>query len=460
MNLLEDTNVRHVHCIGVGGIGVSALAEILLKRGFSVSGSDEQDSDRLAYLRLLGAEIFVGHKGEQVDETANVVVYSSAIHDDNPELLKAVELGVHLVKRGRLLADIMQFYRSIAISGTHGKTTTTALISHIFVTAGIDPTYFIGGIPRNAQSPVHIGQSDIFIAEADESDASFLFMQPRVAVVTNIERDHMSTYADCENELRQSFLHFLKHIPEGGTAVLCFDDDNVKRLLSQVTCDVVGYGLDATSDYQILNYQQQGLSGTAMVHTPQGNLEISLNLPGLHNMKNAVAAIIVAHQFYIDNTSILKALNTFSGVGRRFQSYGEIDLHGKRVTIYEDYGHHPTEIRATYVAAKQAFPEQRIILVFQPHRYSRTRDLMNEFVEVLKQVDCLILLPTYAASEDLIVGATSESLCDELQASGFSVSVVSQEAIKSHLADCVREGDLILFQGAGDVGKLARAMIT
>ncbi len=457
MNLLDDINVRHVHCIGVGGIGVSALAEILLQRGFSVSGSDEQDSDRLAYLRLLGAKIFVGHKSEQVD-SANMVVYSSAIHEDNPELIKAIELGVHLVKRGRLLADIMQFYRSIAISGTHGKTTTTALISHVLVSAGIDPTYFIGGILRDTDSPVHIGKGDTFIAEADESDASFLFMQPKIAVVTNIERDHMSTYAGCENELRQSFLHFLKHIPEGGLAVLCYDDDNIKQLLPQITCAVLSYGLDDSSDYIISNYHQEGLSGYATIDTPQGRVDLALNLPGLHNMKNAVATMIVAHQFGITNHSILKALNTFPGVGRRFQFHGDIRINDKTLTIYEDYGHHPTEIRETYYAAKRAFLERRIILVFQPHRYTRTRDLMSEFISVLKQVDYLILLPTYAASEDRIEGATSEALRDRLQEQGVSAQLLPQEDVRDYLGQIATAGDIVLFQGAGDIGQLAKAM--
>jgi UDP-N-acetylmuramate--alanine ligase len=457
VNLLDDRNVRHVHCIGVGGIGVSALAEILLQRGFRVSGSDANDSERLTYLRSLGAEVFVGHTAENVGD-ADVVVYSSAIHEDNPELVRAVKNGATLVKRGRLLADIMQFYRSVAVSGTHGKTTTTAMLSHILVSAKLDPTYFIGGIPHDAESPVNLGSSDVFIAEADESDASFLFIQPNIAIVTNIERDHMSTYDGCENELCQSFLHFLKHIPQGGSAVLCFDDDNIKQLLPQVSCDVMGYGVDPSAHYCIKNYVQKGLTGFASIKTPNETIDVELNTLGLHNMKNAVAAMVVAHQLGISSAKIIAALKSFSGVGRRFQSYGDITLNSKTLSIYEDYGHHPTEIRETYHAAKTAFPDRRVVLAFQPHRYSRTRDLMDEFVDVLKDVDSLILLPTYAASEAIIEDATSDALHEQLQTQGASSQVVSQQQVENYLSRHAEDGDVILFQGAGDVGKLARTI--
>lgn len=457
MSLLGNGNVRHVHCIGVGGIGVSALAEILLQRGFTVSGSDVKDSDRLAYLRSLGAEIFVGHKGEQLKQS-DMVVYSSAIDENNPEFRRAIEVGLNLVKRGYLLADIMQFYRSVAVSGTHGKTTTTALISHVLITAGIDPTYFIGGIPCNTQSPVHIGESDIFIAEADESDASFLYMQPTYAVVTNVECDHMSTYAGSEEELRQSFLLFLKRVPQDGYAVVCVDDTNIQQLLPQVTCNVISYGTSQQAAYRVEDYRQQGVQGFATIITPQGPLDVVLNAPGIHNMKNAVAAIIVAHRLGIKNESILTALKIFPGVGRRFQQHGKITYDGRTATIYEDYGHHPTEIRETYRAAQQAFPNQRIVLIFQPHRYTRTRDLLHDFVAVLSQVEQLILLPTYAASEAVIEGATSEALCGYLRAQGSQVVMLEQVAVRAYLQQSLHDGDIVFFQGAGDVGKLAQAI--
>ena len=458
MNLLDDATVRHVHCIGVGGIGVSALAEILLQRGFNVTGSDVSDSERLDQLRSLGATIFVGHASEHVQQP-DLVVYSSAIDDANPEFRAAIESGVRLVKRGRLLADIMQFYRSVAISGTHGKTTTTALVSHVLMTAEIDPTYFIGGIPRNARSPVHIGESDIFIAEADESDASFLYMQPTVAVVTNIECDHMSTYAGSEEELCQSFLLFLKHIPHDGCAVLCADDHNIKGMLPQLNCKVYTYGISSTADFCITKYRQQGLTGNAIIQTHQGPLEVNLNLPGLYNMKNAAAAVIVARQLGVSDSVIQAALKTFSGVGRRFQHHGFLTLNNKKLTIYEDYGHHPTEVRETYCAAQQAFAGQRIILVFQPHRYSRTRDLMSEFVAVLEKVEHLILLPTYAASETPIEGATSEALCAHLNCDGEKVKVIDHANVRDFLREYAQDNDIVLFQGAGDVGKLARELV-
>ncbi|PHQ81538.1 MAG: UDP-N-acetylmuramate--L-alanine ligase [Coxiella sp. (in: Bacteria)] len=459
MNLLDDKNVRHVHCIGAGGIGVSALVEILLKRGFSVSGSDSKESDRLSYLRSLGATMHVGHHAEHVNG-AEMVVYSSAIDKQNPELQRAATTGLHLVKRGRLLADIMQYYRGIAISGTHGKTTTTALTAHILLQAGLDPTYFIGGIPCDRKSPVHIGNSKIFIAEADESDASFLYMQPKIAVVTNIECDHMSTYAGSENELRQSFLLFLKHIPEDGCAILCLDDANVQQLLPKISCAVKTYGTHKKSDYAILDYQQIGLQGRATVKTPSGVLELQLNLPGLHNIMNAVAAIVVAHQLGVSDEKIVAALKTFSGVGRRFQSHGDVDIAGKKISIFEDYGHHPTEVKATYYAAKQAFPGRRVWLVYQPHRYSRTRDLMDEFVTVLSDVEYLILLPTYAASEADIPEANSRALYAKLQQNHHARHCLDDKAaIYPLLNDIVQEGDVVMFQGAGDVGALSRVWL-
>lgn len=451
MNLLDDKAVRHAHFIGAGGIGVSALAELLLKKGFRVSGSDIKDSDRLQYLRVLGADIYVGHKAENIT-SADMVVYSSAIHDDNPELLQATKDGLRLIKRGRLLADIMQFYQGVAITGTHGKTTTTALLAHLLICADVDPTYFIGGIPHDRESPVHIGQSNVFIAEADESDASFLFMQPSLAVVTNIECDHLSTYAGSEAELQQSFLHFLRHIPNGGAAVLCADDENLQQIMPQVKCKMLTYGVAADAHYQICDYQQVGLNATATLRTPDGERSLSLNLPGLHNMKNAVAAIIIARRLGVEWEIILSALKTFSGVGRRFQAHGTIHLEQKALALYEDYGHHPTEVRETYKAAKQAFPDQRVILVYQPHRYTRTRDLMSEFIEVLGQVDHLVLLPTYAAGEEAIDGATSEDLFRALDTAHY----VTKNDLLPLLHKYVQADDVLLFQGAGDVGSFAR----
>lgn len=459
MNLLNDKKVRHVHCIGVGGIGVSALAEILIRRGFSVSGSDAIDSDRLRYLQSLGATIFVGHEHSHV-EAADLVVYSSAIDTHNPELIEATTLGLPLIKRGHLLANVMQFYDGVAIAGTHGKTTTTALVSYILLKADKDPTYFIGGIPSDSNSPVAIGRSDIFVTEADESDASFLYLKPKIAVVTNIECDHMDTYAGSEEALCDSFVTFLNALPDDGAAVLCLDDDNIQQLKSDLSCPTFFYGVHEQADYVITEYQQYELIGHAYVKTPLETIPIELSLPGLHNMKNAVAAMMVAHRLGVDTPTILQALKTFKGVGRRFQSHGAVTLDGKSVTVYEDYGHHPTEVRETYRAAKLAFPERRVVLIFQPHRFTRTRDLMNEFVDVLSQVDVLVLLPTYAASEPEIVEANSNALNAALCKTGLIPYYLDDaERLYESLNELVQDSDVLMFQGAGDIGKLAKGLI-
>ena len=425
-----------------------------------MSGSDAVDSDRLRYLRTLGATIFVGHERTHLG-AADLVVYSSAISAHNPELLAAEERGVPLIKRGHLLANVMQFYYGIAISGTHGKTTTTALVSHILLQAGLDPTYFIGGIPLGCDSPVAIGTSDIFVTEADESDASFLYLKPKMAVVTNIECDHMDTYAGSEAALCDSFLTFLNAIPSDGMAILCLDDNNIQQLKSAVTCPALFYGVHEQADYVITHYQQQELTGHALVKTPTATMTIELALPGLHNMKNAVAAMIVALRLGVTEDVIVQALKTFKGVGRRFQSHGTMTLGEATVSVYEDYGHHPTEVRETYRAAKLAFPAQRVVLIFQPHRFTRTRDLMVEFVDVLSQVDELVLLPTYAASEPEIVEANSSALNAAICDTGLTpYSIDDSSTLYEVLKELVQEGDVLLFQGAGDVGKLAKGLLT
>lgn len=459
VNLLNNESLRHVHCIGVGGIGVSALAEILIKRGFSVSGSDAMDSDRLRYLRTLGARIFVGHIGSQIG-SADLVVYSSAIDSQNPELLEAIKAKLPIIKRGHLLANVMQFYYGIAISGTHGKTTTTALVSHILLKAGKDPTYFIGGIPLDCDSPVAIGASDIFVAEADESDASFLYLKPKMAVVTNIECDHMDTYEGSEEALCDSFLTFLNAIPNDGIAVLCLDDQNIQQLKRQLTCPAVFYGINQQADYVITEYRQDELIGHAYIRTPTETIVVELALPGLHNMKNAVAALILALRLGVDQATIVNALKTFKGVGRRFQSHGAVLLNDKWATVYEDYGHHPTEVRETYRAAKLAFPQKRVVLIFQPHRFTRTRDLMAEFIDVLSQVDYLILLPTYGASEPEILEANSSALNAAICKTGLTPFYLEDTTRLYELLETIaQEDDVLMFQGAGDVGKLAKGLM-
>lgn len=460
MNLFSNKTVRHVHCIGIGGIGVSAIAEILLGRGFIVTGSDNAPSERIEYLRQLGITVYMGHQAKHVGD-ADVVVYTSAVSPENPELQYAVQQGLMIVKRGRLLADLMCFYQGIVITGTHGKTTTTALLSHIMLAAGEDPTYFIGGIPKSCCSPVHIGEGPAFIAEADESDASFLYMQPALAAVTNVECDHMSTYAGSEDELRQSFLMFLKHIKPDGCAVLCADDENLQTIMSQVTCRQILYGEHSDADYQITAYSQQGLDSTAQIKTPAGMVEMCLPLPGLYNVKNALAALILAVEAGMSVATCLLQLRSFAGVGRRFEAHGDAILDGRRVSVFEDYGHHPTELRVAYAAAKAAFPKRRVVMIFQPHRYTRTRDLMADFVRVLGDIDVLFLLPTYAASEAIIPSASSAALAEALESAHVDCTYIpAMNRVNDQLAALVRADDVLLFQGAGDVGALARELIT
>lgn len=459
MSILGNTAIRHVHCVGIGGIGVSAIAEILLKRGYVVSGSDSAASERLSYLESLGATIHVGHDASHVTG-ADVLVYTSAVDAGNPELQYAATHGVMLVKRGHMLADIMQFYRSVAIAGTHGKTTTTGMLAHVCTEAGLDPTYFIGGIPHAKSSPVHIGDDDICIAEADESDASFLYMQPQYAVVTNIECDHMSTYAGSEEELCQSFLMFLKHIPLDGLAVLCADDSNIEKIRCQLSGQTVFYGVSPSADYCIQDFQQSGLAATARVTTPTGDVVLTLQVPGLYNMKNAVAAMILANALGVEQDRVITALSTFQGVARRFDRLGRVTIGQRSLTVYEDYGHHPTEVRETYAAAKTAFPTQQVILIFQPHRYTRTRDLMDEFIDVFGAVDQLVLLPTYAASEAVIEEATSQALACVLEHEQVPVTYLpDMSALPALLGTIAQSDDVVMFQGAGDVSSLAKAFV-
>ena len=457
MALFDKESVRRVHCIGIGGIGVSALAEILIRQGFEVSGSDAESSERLLYLQAMGADVHVSHQ-EKHAIGADLVVYSSAISPDNPEFSYAKAHNIPTMQRGQLLADIMRLYFGVSVTGTHGKTTTTALLAHICSEAGLDPTYFIGGIPSGKSSPVHLGRGDAFIAEADESDASFLYMQSKLAIVTNIECDHMGTYADSEEMLRQSFVKFLSHVDQNGAIVLCRDDENIRKIAPSLTCKAIYYGTDVDADYAIQDYRQNGLLSSANLRLPEGKIELILNLPGLYNMKNAVAASVAAHHMGVDWPTIVKACASFCGVGRRFQALGSVKLDGKSVQVFEDYGHHPTEVNVAYRAAKVAFPEQRVVLVFQPHRYTRTRDLMDEFTQVLNTVDALVLLPTYAASEAVIQAATSHALFQHL-ALTTATCLESESTLQLTLASLLQDQDILLFQGAGDVSAMAKMFV-
>lgn len=464
VNVPEMRRVKRIHFVGIGGAGMAGIAEVLLNQGYQISGSDIADNQNTARLRELGAAIAIGHSAAHV-ETASVVVVSSAIRRDNPELLAAGKLLIPIVRRAEMLAELMRFRHGIAVAGTHGKTTTTSLIASIFAAAERDPTFVIGGLLTSAGSNARLGSSKYLIAEADESDASFLHLQPMVAVVTNIEADHMDTYGGDFSKVQDTFVEFLHNLPFYGLAVMCIDDPVNRELLPRVGRQISTYGFSADADVQATDYTQEGNQSRFTVRRRQQEpLSVVLNLPGRHNVLNALAAIAVASDEGIDNHAIEQALASFEGIGRRFQHYGTYPLKTAEasgdVMLVDDYGHHPSEVAATIAAVRSGWPQRRLVMCFQPHRYSRTRDLYEDFVNVLSDVDSLLLLEVYGAGEDPVAGADSRSLCRSLRQRGAlePLYVKRPEQLAAMLADVVRPGDLVLTQGAGNVGALARAL--
>lgn len=454
---------QHFHCIGIGGIGVSALAELLLAAGHEVSGSDISDSANTQRLQALGIPVMIGHRPENI-VGADHIIYSSAIQGSNPELLAAQAQNCSLVSRGRALADFVNtHYDGIAIAGTHGKTTTTSLVAHLLLVAGLDPSYAIGGILNNKNSPVQLGSGRHFVAEVDESDASFLFMLPRYAIVTNIDADHLETYEGRFAKLKESFLQFLAGVSREGIAYLCVDDPVIRELLPQVQCPVITYGFHPSAMVRATHYRQQGLVSEFTVTMPseQHPIPMRLNFPGEHNVQNALAAIALARQLGIGFEAIHRGLETFPGVGRRFYGHGQMRLAAGSATIIEDYGHHPREIRATLEAARRVWPHRRVVLVFQPHRYSRTRDLYAEFVDVLSQVDKLYLLDIYAAGEQPLSGICSLTLLHEVAAVSRDapVYVADLSELPGVLHDQLIDQDVVILQGAGSVGSVAKRLM-
>ena len=413
MGILTTESIKHIHCIGVGGIGLCGLAELLLARGYQVSGSDMAESKNTQRLRELGAMIFIGHGSEQLG-TADAVVYSSAITSQNPEWQLAQERGLPMVKRGELLAELVNTTFGVAIAGTHGKTTTTSLTAHVLKHAGVDPSYVIGGIIEGDPSPVHVGQSDVLVAEADESDASFLYMHPRVAVITNIDADHLETYGGDFEQLKHAFVNFVHAMPPEGVVVACVDDPVVAMLCESFSRRVIRYGQTEDADVQIESVNQSGLTTNFTLRSASIQQPITLNMPGVHNVCNATAAAIIALELGCKPDTIATALRHFPGVGRRFHAHGELPVSNGSALLFDDYGHHPREIAATIHAARHAWPDRRIVLVFQPHRYSRTRDLMEEFADVLSDVDLLILLDIYSAGESPLPGVDSATLLQKI----------------------------------------------
>ena len=449
--------VKTIHFVGIGGAGMSGIAEVLANLGFSVSGSDLADNATTRRLAALGVRTIRGHATENV-EGADAVVVSSAVKADNPEVIAARARHVPVVPRAQMLAELMRLKQGIAVAGTHGKTTTTSLVASILAQGGMDPTFVIGGRLNAAGANARLGSGEFLVAEADESDASFLFLSPVVSVVTNIDADHMETYGHDFDRLKQAFVDFLQRLPFYGVAVLCSDDANVREIMPRVSKQIVTYGLQAPAN--IVAENVVAVAGQMHFDCMRTNgsisrLPIVLNLPGLHNVLNALAAIGVASELGVADEAIQKALAEFDGVGRRFQRYGEIALPGGgHFTLVDDYGHHPVEMRATLAAARGAFPDRRLLLAFQPHRYTRTRDCFEDFVKVLGGADTLVLTEVYAAGEHPIVAADGRALARALRVAGKVEPVFVENIgdLPQAIRDVVRDGDVVMTMGAGSIG--------
>ncbi len=456
----EMRRINRIHFVGIGGAGMCGIAEVLLNQGYQVSGSDNVESLITKRLIELGAEIQIGHRKENVN-MADVVVVSSAIDPANPEVSCARENRVPVVRRAEMLGELMRYRHGIAVAGTHGKTTTTSLIASVLGEAGLDPTFIIGGLLNSTESNGKLGASRFMVAEADESDASFLHLQPMVAVLTNVDKDHLSFYEGSFEKLKAAFLDFIHNLPFYGLLVACIDDPAVKSLLPSVQRPVITYGFDSEADVCGYNYrQEEGKSLFSVVRKDMSEIEVSLTIPGRHNALNALAAIAIATDEGVSDEDIVVGLRNFQGVGRRFEMHGEFRKGDGCFLLVDDYGHHPSEVKATIEAVRNGWPERRLIMVYQPHRYSRTLELFDQFVDVLSSVDRLILLDVYAAGEEVIVGATGEDLDKAIsRKSDQVVNFVSDiEQVPALLDEIVSAGDFVLTQGAGETSKLARAL--
>jgi len=453
------TSFRRVHFIGVGGVGMSGIAEVLCNLGYSVSGSDRASSTTTDRLAGLGIEIHVGHEASNVDG-ADVIVTSSAIRADNPELVAAHAARIPVVPRAEMLGELMRFRRGIAIAGTHGKTTTTSLVASVLAEADYDPTFVIGGQLNAAGANARLGTGQYLVAEADESDGSFLMLSPVIAVVTNIDADHLENYNNDFAQVKKAFRDFLHRLPFYGMAVLCIDDDETALLAQDTSRRMLTYGIDKPgADVSASNVRQIGFEMHFDLHLPgmAGTLPVTLNLPGRHNVQNALAAAAVGWQLGVDAEAIARALARFEGVGRRFHRRGEIALEQGSALLVDDYGHHPRELAAVFAAARGGWSDRRLVVAFQPHRYSRTRDLLDDFANVLAEVDVLVLTEVYPAGEAPIAGADGKSLARAIRARGKTdpVLVDHPRDLRATLSALARDGDLILLLGAGDIGAAA-----
>ncbi|AZQ13079.1 UDP-N-acetylmuramate--L-alanine ligase [Shewanella khirikhana] len=456
----EMRRVRRIHFVGIGGAGMGGIAEVLVNEGYQVSGSDIANNAVTERLGGLGARIFIGHGADNV-AGVDVVVVSTAINKENPELLAAKANRIPVVRRAEMLAELMRYRHGVAVAGTHGKTTTTSLIASIYGQADRDPTFVIGGLLNSAGTNARLGSSRYLIAEADESDASFLHLQPMVTVVTNIEADHMDTYGGDFEKLKSTFVDFMHNLPFYGVAVVCVDDPVVRELIPRIGRQVVTYGFSDDADVQALDFVQEGHSCRFTVRRKgKDDLSLKVNLPGQHNVLNSLAAIAVATEDEIEDEAIVKALGEFQGIGRRFQHLGKFDTPKGEVMLVDDYGHHPSEVAATIKAARAGWPDKRLVMAYQPHRYTRTRDLYEDFVEVLSQVDKLVLLEVYAAGEAPIPGADGRALCRSIRQRGQlePIFVASPDQLAAVMPDVLEDGDLLLCQGAGNIGALSREL--
>ena len=450
--------IQHIHFVGVGGSGMSGIAEVLSNLGYTVSGSDLSDSATLRRLASLGIKTTIGHDASHVTG-ADAVVTSTAVKPDNAEVIRAREMHIPIVPRALMLAELMRLKQGIAIAGTHGKTTTTSLVASVLAAAGLDPTFVIGGRLNSAGANARLGQGDYIVVEADESDASFLNLLPVMAVVTNIDADHMETYGHDFGRLKKAFVDFLHRMPFYGTAILCTDDPAVRDIVNDVTCPITSYGFNEEAQVRAINVRAVGPQMHFTVQRRNGvvlpDLDVVLNLPGLHNVLNALSAIAVAVELNIEDAAVQKALAEFHGVGRRFQHYGDLPLpQGGSVTVIDDYGHHPVEMAATLAAARGAFPGRRLVLAFQPHRYTRTRDCFDDFIKVIAAADSVLLSEVYAAGEAPIVAADGRALARALRIAGKVEPIFVDDILTMPQAaiDNAKDGDVLVCMGAGSIG--------
>ncbi|BCA94251.1 UDP-N-acetylmuramate--L-alanine ligase [Legionella antarctica] len=449
-------HVEQIHFVGIGGVGMCGIAEVLHNQGYRITGSDVGESSTVQRLRALGIEVYIGHRVENI-KGADVVVRSSAVDMNNPEISAARELMIPVLPRAAMLAELMRFRHGIAIAGTHGKTTTTSLVSSLLAEGGLDPSFVIGGKLNSCGANAQLGKSAYFVVEADESDASFLFLKPMMAVVTNIDADHMDTYEDNFDKLRTTFVEFLHHLPFYGLAVVCIEDEEICRILPAIQRPTLTYGFKEEAHYRAVDWTQNEMLSQFTVIRPEPHLPLTIEFqyPGRHNVLNALASIAIATEVGVDNNSIIRGLKKFQGVGRRFQMLGEKQFEKGSAIVVDDYGHHPQEILSTIDAFRRVWPNKRLVHVFQPHRYTRTQSLHSQFVDVLSLADELLLFDIYAAGEVAIPGISSESLAVKIRANDKNVILVNEQSLRERLDEYIKDGDVILMQGAGSIGQMA-----